>query len=390
MIAPQNLKMFDNLKIAIVHEWLVDYSGSEKVLEQLIEVFPKASVFALVDFLNEEQRQQITKGKKVTTSFIQRLPLAKRKFRNYLPLMPLAIEQLDVSEYDIVISSSHAVSKGVITHVNQVHISYVHSPVRYAWDLYHQYLHESNLKRGTKGFLAKLILHYIRLWDVSTSNRVDFYISNSNYIGKRIKRTYNKVSETIYPPVDISSFDLCTEKEDFYLTASRLVPYKKVDLIVEAFNQLPDKKLIVIGEGPDYSKIAHKAKGNVILLGYQEFHVLREHMQKAKAFVFAADEDFGITPVEAQACGTPVIAYGKGGALETVIENKTGVFFREQTVQSLHEAVLLFERTADLFVPGAIREHAEKFDKLNFRNKILNFVEEKYLAFSEGEILYRD
>lgn len=373
--------MLQNLKIAIVHEWLVNYSGSEKVLEQLLEVFPQAKVFALIDFLSEEQRSQILKNRPVHTSFIQKLPFAKSKYRNYLPLMPLAIEQLDVSGFDIVISSSHAVAKGVLTHVDQLHISYVHSPVRYAWDLYHQYLRDTGLKKGVKGVLAKAILHYIRLWDVASGNRVDHYIANSNYIGRRIRKVYNKPSETIYPPVDISSFGLHTSKEDYYLTASRLVPYKKVDLIVEAFNQMPDKKLVVIGEGPEFEKISRKAKSNITLMGYQETDSLIGYMQRSKAFVFAADEDFGITPVEAQACGTPVIAFGKGGALETVAEHTTGLFFYEQSPLSIQEAVRKFEQSSHLFDPLAIRKHAEKFDTLCFRNNVQQFVEQKYLAF---------
>ncbi|MEJ8802683.1 glycosyltransferase family 4 protein [Pontibacter sp. H249] len=371
--------MIDNLKIAIVHEWLIDYSGSEKVLEQLVQIFPQATVFALVEFLSENHKSLIVNNKPVQTSFIQKLPFAKKQYRNYLPLMPLAVEQLDVSSFDIVISSSHAVAKGIITNANQLHISYVHSPIRYAWDLYHHYLHETNLKRGLRGFAAKLILHYIRIWDITTANRVDYFISNSNYIGRRIRRTYNRTSDTIYPPVDVNSFTLCTAKEDFYLTASRLVPYKKVDLIVEAFNKLPGKKLIVIGDGPDFNKIRQKAKANVQLLGYQDFDTLNAYMQKAKAFVFAADEDFGITPVEAQACGTPVIAYGKGGALETVLEQITGVFFKEQTTESLLQAILYFEQIANSFNAETIRHHAEKFDKSNFNANIMKYVQEKYL-----------
>ena len=229
------------MKIAVVCDWLVTYAGAEKVLEQILNVFPEADLFALVDFLPENNRAFI-KNKKVTTSFIQKLPKAKNKYRNYLPLMPLAIEQLDVTDYDIVISSSHCVAKGVITSPNQVHISYVHSPIRYAWDLQHQYLKESGLNKGLKGWLAKAILHYIRLWDYRTANNVDYFIANSNFIAKRIWKCYRRKAKVIYPPVDVESFELCEKKEDFYLTASRMVPYKKMDLIVEAFSKMPDKK----------------------------------------------------------------------------------------------------------------------------------------------------
>jgi glycosyltransferase involved in cell wall biosynthesis len=269
----------------------VDYSGSERVVEQLVHLFPDATLFAIIDFLPEKMRGYI-QHKSIVTSFIQKLPFAKQKYRNYLPLMPLAIEQLDISQYDLVISSNHAISKGVICHANQLHICYCHSPIRYAWDLYHQYLRESNLTRGLKGWLAKVILHYIRLWDFTTANRVDHFIANSQYIARRIRRVYNREATIIYPPVEISDFPLWLHKQDFYLTASRMVPYKKMDMIVEAFSRMPSKKLIVIGDGPDMKKIQSKARSNVTLLGYQSSEVLRQHMQTAKAFVFAAEEDF--------------------------------------------------------------------------------------------------
>ena len=368
------------MKIAVVCDWLVTYAGAEKVLEQILNVFPEADLFALVDFLPENNRAFI-KNKKVTPSFIQKLPKAKNKYRNYLPLMPLAIEQLDVTDYDIVISSSHCVAKGVITSPNQVHISYVHSPIRYAWDLQHQYLKESGLNKGLKGWLAKAILHYIRLWDYRTANNVDYFIANSNFIAKRIWKCYRRKAKVIYPPVDVESFELCEKKEDFYLTASRMVPYKKMDLIVEAFSKMPDKKLIVIGDGPDFKKIKAKTGKNVTLLGYQSFEVLKEHMQKAQAFIFAAEEDFGITPVEAQACGTPVIAYGKGGAHETIVgidkENPTGVFFEGQTVESICKTVKKFEEVKDKIKPQICRANAERFSNERFLEEIKQYMEEK-------------
>lgn len=368
------------MKVAIVCEWLVVYAGAEKVLEQLLNVFPDADLFALVDFLEPGKRGFI-KNKKVTTTFIQKLPKAKTKYRNYLPLMPLAIEQLDVTNYDLVISSSYCVSKGIITSPNQVHISYVHSPVRYAWDLQHQYLQEAGLTKGIKSWIARAILHYIRLWDYRTSNNVDYFIANSKFIAKRIWKCYRREADVIYPPVDVEAFELCEQKEDFYLTASRMVPYKKMDLIVEAFSKMPDKKLIVIGDGPDFEKIKAKASKNVTLMGYQPFDVLKDHMQRAKAFVFAAEEDFGITPVEAQACGTPVIAFGKGGVLETVVglekENPTGVFFKEQTVESICEAVDEFELQNGYYLPINCRKNAEKFSIKHFVNEIKDYVKNK-------------
>ena len=370
------------MKIAIVHEWFDSYAGSEKVLEQMLKVYPKADLFAVVDFLPQDERGFI-QNKKVITTFIQGLPKAKNKFRKYLPLMPLAIEQLDLRKYDLVISNSHCVAKGVITGPNQLHISYVHSPIRYAWDLQQQYLEEANLQYGLEGWIAKIILHYMRLWDNRTANNVDYFISNSKYIAKRIQKCYRRTAEVIYPPVAVHDFTLCLQKEDYYLTASRMVPYKKIDLIVEAFSKMPDKKLVVIGDGPQFDKVKSKAKNfeNIVLLGYQPFEVLKEKMQKAKAFVFAAEEDFGIVPVEAQACGTPVIAYGKGGALETVInydkENPTGIFFKEQTADSIVNAVKIFEKNITLFKPENCRKNAERFSEARFRNEFKQFMDNK-------------
>lgn len=365
------------MKIAIVCDWLVTYAGAEKVLEQILNVFPDADLFALIDFIEPEKRGFI-KNKKVTTTFIQNLPKAKTKYRNYLPLMPLAIEQLDVTQYDVVISSSCCVAKGILTSPNQIHISYVHSPIRYAWDLQNQYLRESGLTKGIKSWVAKAILHYMRLWDYRTSNNVDYFIANSKFIAKRIWKCYRREADVIYPPVDVEAFELCEKKEDFYLTASRMVPYKKMGLIVESFSKMPNKKLIVIGNGPDFEKIKARAGKNVTLMGYQPFEVLKDHMQRAKAFVFAAEEDFGITPVEAQACGTPVIAFGKGGALETVVgideEKPTGVFFGEQTIESICEAVDKFEKKRDIFIPKNCRQNAEKFSIEYFTSQLKDFV----------------
>ncbi len=361
------------MKVAIVHDWFVTYAGAERVVEQLLELYPEADLFSTIDFLPEEQRGFI-KNKKIHTTFIQKLPGAKKHYRSYLPLMPLAIEQLDFSGYDLVISSSSCVSKGVITGPDQVHVSYVHSPIRYAWDLTHQYLNESNLDYGIKGWLAKIILHYMRMWDTRTAYGVDFFIANSKFIAKRIKKVYGREAKVIYPPVDIDAFEYCEEKEDYYLTASRLVPYKKVKLIVEAFNEMPDKKLIVIGDGPDFLKIKAVAKKNITIMGYQSYEVLKEKMQHAKSFVFAAEEDFGITPVEAQACGTPVIAYGKGGALETIKENETGIFFYQQDVESIMDAVTRLE-SMSVIEPQRCRENAEYFAIRRFKREIYEYID---------------
>ena len=376
------------MRVAIVCDWLVVYAGAERVLEQILKIYPDADLFCLVDFLPENQRGFIM-NKLTHTSFIQNLPCAKKNYRSYLPLMPLAIEQLDVSAYDLVISSSHAVAKGVLTGPDQVHISYVHSPIRYAWDLQHQYLQEANLTRGMKGWIAKAILHYIRLWDYRTAHGVDHFIANSGFIARRIKKVYGREADVVYPPVDVDAYEMCEDKEDFYLTASRMVPYKKIKLIVEAFNEMPDKQLVVIGDGPEYGKIKEIAKENIALMGYQPFSVLKEKMQKAKAFVFAAEEDFGITSVEAQACGTPVIAYGKGGALETVrsqeYREKTGVFFYQQTTNSIINAVRSFEDVPSRIEPQICRANAERFSVEQFLNAMKECINEKCSTNRHGK-----
>ncbi|WP_302014334.1 glycosyltransferase family 4 protein [Acidaminococcus intestini] len=378
------------MKVAIVCDWLVTYAGAERVIEQMLKVYPEADLFAVVDFLPEGSRDFLM-NKSVTTTFIQNLPKAKKYYRAYLPLMPIAIEQLDLSSYDLVISSSHCVAKGILTGPDQIHISYVHSPVRYAWDLQHQYLRESGLTHGLKSKIARAILHYIRIWDTRTSNGVDYFISNSRFIAKRIWKCYRREATVVYPPVNIDIFQYCEEKEDYYVTASRMVPYKKMDLIVEAFTQMPDKKLVVIGDGPDFEKIKKKAGTNVTLLGFAPDNVMRDYMQHAKAFVFAAEEDFGITPVEAQACGTPVIAYGKGGSLETVRglgvqEKPTGVFFEKQTVESLKSAVTRFEYERSAISCRNCRYNAERFGEAIFRQTFKKYVDRILVEKNEKEL----
>ncbi len=375
------MSKLENLRIAIVHEWFVSYAGSERVVEQILNLFPNADLFAVVDFLDDSKRGFI-QHKKVTTTFIQKLPFAKNKFRQYLPLMPLAIEQLDLSAYDLIISSSHAVAKGVLTSPHQLHISYVHSPIRYAWDLQHQYLQESNLERGIKSWIARWILHQMRIWDTRTANGVDLFIANSEFIARRIQKVYRRSARVIYPPVDLQNYAIQEQKQDFYLTASRLVPYKRIDLIVEAFSQMGDRQLIVIGDGEQMAKIRSKAGRNIKFLGHLEPLQLREFMQNAKAFVFAAEEDFGITPVEAQACGTPVIAYGRGGVCESVRgldgDRPTGVFFPKQTAESICTAVLEFEKSGDRITPIACRENAMRFSTERFQAEFLSFVQQAW------------
>ncbi len=366
------------MKIAILHDWLVTYAGAEKVLENIISLYPDADLFSIVDFLPPDERGFILQ-KEVKTSFIQKLPFARTKYRHYIPLMPLAVEQFDMSGYDLVISSSHAVAKGVLTRFDQLHISYIHSPIRYAWDMQHLYLKEAGLDKGVKGWFVKWLLHRIRLWDLGTANGVDFFIANSQFICGRIKKIYRRDAAVIYPPVDVAQFSFCADKDDYYLTASRMVPYKRMGLIVDAFSAMKTKRLVVIGDGPDFKKIKSRAGKNIELMGYQPADVLAGYMQKAKAFVFAAEEDFGIIPVEAQACGTPVIAYGKGGVRETVLPDKTGVFFDEQSVESVIGAVDEFEKAQGKFDYAAIRRNAERFSSKRFKKEFKEVVEAEVL-----------
>jgi glycosyltransferase involved in cell wall biosynthesis len=368
------------MKTAIVCDWLVAIGGAEKFLGHLLNCYPNADLFAVVDFIDADQREFL-RNKPVKTTFIQKLPFAKSRYRGYLPLMPIAIEQLDVSDYDLIISSSHAVAKGVITGPDQVHISYVHSPMRYAWDLQHQYLRESGLDQKFRGYLARYFLHKLRLWDGRSANGVDHFVANSNFIARRIEKTYRRKADVIYPPVEISQFSPQGKKEDFYLAASRLVPYKRMDLIVDSFQSMPGKKLIVIGDGPDYEKIKNRAGPNVEMLGYQSNAVLVSHLQRAKALIFAAEEDFGLIPLEAQACGTPVIAYGKGGALETVRglahEHPTGIFFPEQTTAAICQAIKTFEQNPARFTMENCVQNAARFTPEQFRKTFMDFVAEK-------------
>lgn len=357
------------MKIAIVHDWLVTDAGAEKVLKAICEIYPNADIFSLVDFLSDQDRANILHGKYAKTSFIQKFPLAKKHFRNYLPFFPKAIESFDLSAYDLVISSSWAVAKGVKTNKRQLHICYCYTPIRYAWDLYDEYT--SNLKQPKKLFV-QMTLAYIRKWDLATLDRVDYFIADSHFVAQRIQKTYKKDSHVIYPPVDTQRFHLIMQKEDFYMTASRLVPYKKTKLIVETFNQMPDKKLVVIGSGEEYEEIKKIANANITVLGYQNNEVLIQTMQKAKAFVYAAIEDFGIVPLEAMACGTPVISLNQGGTAETVIDGVNGIHFQEQTATSIIDAVKRFESLQ--FHAKEISEQTQHYAITRFKNEMEMFI----------------
>jgi glycosyltransferase involved in cell wall biosynthesis len=374
------------VKVAIIHDWLVTYAGAERVLEQMLLCFPEADLFSMIDFLPAGQRSFIL-DKPVTTSFIQHLPRAKKIYRTYLPLMPLAVEQFELSGYDLILSSSYAVAKGVLVGPDQLHLSYTHTPARYAWDMQARYLAESGMAKGVRSWLARWFLHKIRIWDVRTSAGVDQFIANSRFIARRIQKAYRRPAEVIYPPVDTDKFGYRADKDDFYVTASRMVPYKKMPMIVEAFSRMPDRRLIVIGSGPELEKCKALAGPNVTVMGWQPENVLRDHLQRARAYLFAAEEDFGIAPLEAQACGTPVIAFGKGGVLETVrgldVDSPTGLFFTEQTPEALADAIATFERESHRIAPAACRQNAMRFSTERFRAEFKGFVLDRWNRWNQ-------
>lgn len=364
------------MQVALVHEWFSDIAGSEKCVAEFQQIYPNADIFALVNWLDSIQQQTLLDNKAVNTSFIQNLPFSRKHFRNYLPLFPLAIEQFDLSNYDLILSSSHAVAKGIITHHDQIHVCYCHTPMRYAWDMYHQYLRDAKLNNNSlKAWLIRYALHRIRQWDVLSSARVDYFIANSHYIKKRIRKVYQRDAAVIYPPVNTSAFQLCTTKDDYYLAFSRLVPYKRIDLIVQAFAQTK-RKLIVVGNGPELHKLQAMATANIEFLGFQEDQHVVTLMQKAKALVFAALEDFGIIPVEAQACGTPVICLNQGGTAETIIPEKTGIHFATQSVAAIKQAIDEFEQRQEYFDPDFIHQFAQQFSAENFRTNIANHIQQ--------------
>jgi glycosyltransferase involved in cell wall biosynthesis len=369
------------MRVAIIHEWLDTYAGSERVFEQLIALFPQADLFALVDFVPPDARGFLG-GRKVTTSFIQRLPLARRRYRNYLGLMPIAVEQFPMAGYDLVISSSHAVAKGVITGPNQVHVSYVHSPMRYAWDLQAQYLENSRSGRGLAGLYARWLLHRLRMWDLRTANNVDVFVANSRYIALRIRKVYRREAIVVHPPVDTERFTPGDGLRQSYLAVGRFVPYKRVDLIVAAFRQMPDLRLTVVGDGAERERILRLAAGapNVTLLPPQPHDELVRLLRGARAFVFAAEEDFGIGLVEAQACGTPVIAFGRGGVRDIIDSRRgaapTGLLFEEQTVPSIIAAVRQFELTGATMTPALCRANALRFSTARFHTHMRAVVDD--------------
>jgi len=372
-----------DLKYAFVHEWLTPKAtgGSELVVQEILQ-YIDADLYALIDFESVNPDSYLYR-RKIGTTFLQNLPQVRSGVQKYLPLLPIAIEQLDLNHYDVILSSSHAVAKGVLTNPHQLHICYCHTPMRYAWDLTFDYLQGDRKGKGLQGLMARYILHRLRQWDVISANRVDYFIANSNHTAKRIWRCYRRHAKVIYPPVEVDKFEFTAKKDDFFLTISRLVSYKQISLIVQAFNQLK-KPLVIIGAGSQIEELKELAEPNVQILGWQPQNVVEQYITKAKAFVYAACEDFGIALVEAQACGTPVIAYGRGGALETVRDIRqhpqdgTGLFFDLQKSEALVTAVNEFEKLQTKIKPENCRLQATKFSPIIFQQSYLKFIDNSY------------
>ncbi|WP_288602874.1 glycosyltransferase [uncultured Treponema sp.] len=359
------------MKTAIVHDWLVNYGGAERVVEQMLLLYPDADIYTLV--YDEKKMGKIFPKEKVHTSSLQKIPMAEKLYTKFLSLMPKAFEEFDLTGYDLVIASSSCCAKGVITSPTTPFIAYIHSPMRYAWDLYYDYLKNSG--RLTK-FFMKRWMPDIRKWDYISSQRIDTLVANSSYIARRIKKFWNRDAAVVYPPVDTDRLSISDEAAgDYFVVFSRFVPYKRIDLAISACARL-NKKLIVIGSGSQEKELkllaASCKNADIKFTGRISDSEVKAYLQKCRALIFCAEEDFGIIPVEAQACGRPIIAFGKGGALETVVNEKTGVFFEEQSVESLVKAIEEFEKLdkENTFNPKKIREHAEKFSAENFRKNL--------------------
>lgn len=366
------------MKVALVCDTMSAYGGAERVIEQILALYPAADLFTVLDAVPDGQRQFLG-GRKINTSFLQKLPRVRRYYRKLLHVWPLAVEQLDVMAYDLVISTHHSVAYGVLTRPGQVHVSYVFSPARYAWDLQHEYLREAGLDRGLLSLVARHTLHKIRLWDYAAAQRPDAMAACSRFVSDRMWRVHRRQTDVIYPPVPSIARPPGVERGDYYLSVGRLVPYKRIDLLARAFSAMPGRRLKIVGTGPDQKKIAAACGPNVELLGFRSNDEVKTLMAGARAFMYAGVEDFGITPVEAQALGTPVIAFADGGLRETVVgapaPSPTGVFFREQSAPSIIQAVDAFEDMIDRFTPEACIANAERFSEQAFRSAFRTFVD---------------
>lgn len=363
-----------NLRVALVHYWLLRMRGGERVLEALCELYPDADIYTHV--VDRDQLSPTLKRHEIKTTFIARLPRAKTAYQKYLPLMPIALENLDLSGYDLVISSESGPAKGVLLPTDATHVCYCHSPMRYIWNMYHEYKNSAGLVTRTA---MPLLSHYMRMWDLASASRIDRFVANSDNVGQRIRRYYDQDAAVVHPPVDTDAFHPVAPNEigDFYLMAGELVRYKRPDLAVRTFNRL-GKRLVVIGGGEMLPELKAMAGPTVELLGRQPFDVLRDAYAHAKGLIFPGEEDFGIVPVEMMASGRPVIAYGRGGALETVIDGLSGVLFDEQSEDALADAIARAERIS--FDPGAIVRHASGFGKARFKEQMAAAIEDTLTA----------
>ena len=366
------MKKLPNVKVAIVCDWLTNYAGAERVISAIAEVFENAPIYTTV--YNKAAMREF-KEKNVKQTFISKLPFAKKKHQLYITLMPYAFESMDLSDYDLVISSSHACAKGIITNPDTVHVCYCHSQVRYLWDGCHDYVKNYGWYRWPFKFCIDRMLSKLRTWDRIAAERVDHYVANSHFVAKRIKKYYGRDSKVIHPPVDIESFEIGKVPREYYLAVGRLIPYKRFDILVDAFNRL-GLPLYIVGQGKEFAELKSRAKDNVTMLGFVSESKLKTLYAGAKALLFPQEEDFGITPLEAMASGTPVIAYGAGGALETVVDKKTGLYFESQTVTDVINAVKQFEEGKVTFDPKVIRKHAETFSKEAFKKNLISYIEE--------------
>ena len=372
------------LKVALVHDWFAVSRGAEKVVDVFCELFPDAPIYTLLHNKGIGATPRIEQHR-IETSFIQRLPKAATKYRNYLPLFPTAIETFDMAGYDLILSSSSCVAKGIMPHAGTTHICYIHTPMRYVYEMYDQYFGPQHMGRLQR-WLIPFFANYLRTWDATSCNRVDHFVANSEYVRRRVARHYRRDATVIWPPVDTRRFALSQQPGDYYLCVGALVPYKRVELAVAAAVKL-GRRLLVVGTGPERPRLEKLAGPNVEFLGYADDQRLGELYAGCRALLFPAEEDFGIVPLEAQACGKPVIAFGRGGALETVVDGVTGIFFCRQTADALADAILQFEQQRDRFVPASIREHSLKFDRAMFKQRMAEFIENVMAASPEGSAI---
>ncbi|HXV31656.1 MAG TPA: glycosyltransferase family 4 protein [Sinorhizobium sp.] len=372
-----------NARIAVVHDWCPNFRGGERVLARICRLFPNAEVFTLFDFLPKDVKDQYFHDVVFHPSAANRLPMVQKYYRSLFFLCPFLIEQFDVTGYDAVISSSAAFARGVLTRPDQPHLCYVHSPIRYAWDEQFSYLEQGRLGFGPKGLLFRYMLHHLRTWDTRTAHGPDLMLANSSYVRSRIQRIYGRQSQVVYPPVAIDELEFIADKGDYYVTASFLAPYKRTDLVIQAFNEMPSRRLVVVGEGQQSRSLRAMAGPNVAFTGYLPRQEYVRTVAGAKAMVFAGCEDFGIALAEAQACGTPLVAFGRGGACDIVqplgeAEEPTGILFGSQSVAAVTEAIDLFERNQLSITPQACRSNAERFSEERFDLAILEAVAEAH------------